>query len=107
MKKILGALKKIIDKQYYKYYTLDRETLIRQMFPGIHSIWEYTRIDIFFRNNGPEKVDEIIKLIWTYYRWEVERLNMEWKFSEIERYQWIVDFIQAIKDYQEYILTEK
>jgi len=107
MKTIIRLLKKIIDKQYYKYYTEDKETLIRQMFPWIQQVWEYKKLSLFLQSNGPQQINDIIEIIWAYYRWEVERLNMEWKFSEVERYQWLVDFSQSLRDYQEYVLTEK
>ena len=68
---------------------------------------EYKKLDIFLKNNWPQQINDMVEIIWAYYRWEVERLNMEWKFSEVERYQWLVDFSQAIRDYQEYVLTQK
>lgn len=99
-------LKKIIDKIYYTEYTFNKETLIREMFPWISNVWWYELLNIFFRNYSPTQVDEFIKIIWAYYRWEVERLTLLWKFSEIERFQWLLDFAQALKDYQDYILRE-
>lgn len=105
--KILQFLKKNIDKRYYNYYSMDRETLIREMFPWISKIWEYNELDLFLKNTTVSSTATLMKVIWTFYWWEVNRLTAEWKFSEIEKYQWLLEFVQAVRDYQEYILTIK
>lgn len=106
-KKILTYIKKIVDKYYYNEYTYDKDTLIREMFPWIINIWEYKKIDSFLRKNSPSDISDLIEAIWAFYRWEVDRCTKEWKFQEIERYQWLIDFSQSIRDYQEYILLNK
>lgn len=107
MFRIIKFIKKYIDKIYYLHYTRDRETLVREMFPWINYIWEYRFIDLYLKNSTPESLDSIIKVIFTFYRWEVNRLTLEWKFQWIERYQWLLDFCQSLKDYQQYVFEEK
>lgn len=105
-KKLILWLKKNIDKIYYTEYTFNKETLIREMFPWITGVWEYEALNVFFRNSSPNQIHEFIKIIWAYYRWEVQRLTLEDNPAEIKRFQWLLDFAQALKDYQDYILIE-
>ena len=104
---LLRILKKIIDKAYYNQYTYNRETLVREMFPWIYNIWELKEIDSFVRNWSVTQTNELVKAIWAFYWGQVSRLTSAWKYAEIEKYQWLLDFCQAIRDYQEYILTVK
>jgi hypothetical protein len=100
--KIIKWLKKVIDKAYYSEYTYNRETLIREMFPWIISIWEYKNLNTFILNNNIENINSIVKIIWDYYWGEVQRYTFEKNFQKIESLQWLLDFSQSIKDYYEY-----
>lgn len=105
--KILTYIKKFIDKLYYSEYNYNKDTLIREMFPWIVNIWEYKKIDLFLKNNSTSDILDLIEVIWAFYWWEVYRCTKEWKFQEIEKLQWLIDFAQSIKDYQEYIILNK
>jgi hypothetical protein len=102
---LLKIVKKIIDKAYYNQYTYNRETLVREMFPWIVSIWEYKEIDSFLRHWNITQTNDIVRAIWAFYWGKVKELTSAWKYVEIEKYQWLLDFCQSIRDYQEYILT--
>lgn len=105
-KKIIKWLKVKVDKIYYSVYTTDEWTLIREMFPWINSIWEYKHINTFLRNNRPSDISLLMNVITAYYWWEVKRLTEEGNFQTIERYQWLLDFIQDIRDYQAYLVEQ-
>lgn len=97
---IIAFLKKTFDKLYYSKYTIqERGALIRTMFPWINKVGEYERLNSFLKDRSQYELDEYIWAIMAYYWWEVETLTMKWEFNKIERYQWLVDFCQAIRDY--------
>lgn len=104
--KVITILKKNLDKLYYSQYTLQRETLIREMFPWIQQIWEYKHIDIYIRNHNITEIDDLIKTIYSFYRWEVNRFILEWKIENINNLQWLLDFIYSIRSFQEEILRQ-
>jgi hypothetical protein len=106
MRYIIIKLKKIIDKLYYSKYYSSREILIREIFPGTYNVWEYKHLSKYLNSNDANAIDNLIKVIWDYYWWEVSRLGMEGKFTSIERVQWLLDFAQSLKDYKLMLLTE-
>lgn len=105
--KCLLITKKLIDKLYYSYYTADKEALIREMFPWINYIWDYSHIDLFLKTTSYDSLDSIVKVITTFYWGEVWRLTIENKFQQIERYQGLLEFCVSIRDYQQYLLLEQ
>jgi hypothetical protein len=106
MRTIIILLKKIIDKIYYNRYYVWREILIRKIFPWIKNVWDYKKLNNFLKETDISSVNRLIEIVWDFYRWEVSRLSLEWKFSTIERYQWLLDFAQALEDYQMLLLKE-
>ena len=106
MRYIIVQLKKIIDKIYYSKYYTSREILIREIFPGVSNIWEYKYLTKYLNTQDANSVDELIKVVWDFYWWEVSRLGMEGKFTSIERFQGLIDFTQSLKDYKLMLLTE-
>ena len=105
--KIISIAKKYIDKAYYSYYTLDKEALIREAFPWINYVGDYTNITLFMKTNSLDTLETISQVITTYYWWEVNRLIKEDNFQQIERYQWLLDFCQSMKDYKTYLNIEE
>lgn len=103
---MLTFVKKFIDKLYYSKYTRSRETLIREVFPWINYIWDYSTVELFLKSSNPTAVSDLIKVITTFYWWEVNRLTIQNDFQWIVRYQGLLDFCQSLRDYQEYILEE-
>ena len=106
MKAIIIALKKIIDKIYYSKYYTSREILIREIFPGTYNVWEYKDLNKYLNSQDVNNIENLIKVIWDFYWWEVSRLAMEGKFTSIERFQGLIDFGQSLKDYKLMLLTE-
>ena len=100
MLKIIIFLKKFIDKLYYiKYNAWNKEILIRQMFPWIEKVWEYSKIEDFLQGRSTSEIDQVVSTIMSYYWWEVARLNSNKNHDEIWSLQWLVDFCQSLKDY--------
>ena len=104
--KVITILKKNLDKIYYSQYTPSRETLIREMFPWIEKIWEYNYIDIYIRNHNITDIEELIKVIYSFYWWEVNKYILLWEIENINKLQWLLDFIYSIKSFQEEVLSK-
>lgn len=106
MKKIITAIKKFVDKIYYNGYYDRREILVREIFPNIKEIGEYKKLSTFLETQDHSSVDRLIEVITDFYWWEVSQLSLDWKFSSIERYQWLLDFAQSLKDYRMVVQRE-
>lgn len=106
MGKIIVKVKKFIDNIYYKDYYENREILIREIFPWVNHVGEFKYLDLFLKNHNTTDIENLVKVIWDFYWWEVSRLSLEWKFSSIERNQWLLDFAQSLKDYNIMLLRE-
>lgn len=106
MRYIITKLKKFIDKIYYNQYYGGREILIREIFPWINNVWEFKELTKFLNSQDSTNITILIKVIWDFYWWEVSRLSLDWKFSEIERNQWLLDFAQSLKDYNFLLMRE-
>lgn len=104
--KIISWLKKSIDRVYYNSYNLKRETLVREMFPWINNVWEYKYIETYIRNNNLSNILDLVKVIHSYYRWEVNTLISIWKIDEIKNLKWLLDFSIALRDYKDRVMSE-
>jgi len=97
---IITFFKNLIDKLYYSKYNLgNQEALIRKMFPWIKIVWEYSQLELFLKDKTAKDLSDIKMAIMSYYWGENARLTLEWKFEEIKRIQWLVDFCQSLTDY--------
>jgi len=91
--KILTFIKHFFDKQKdVTYNSLDRETLVRKMFPWIHRLDDKKTLDRLLKSLDPD----IRKVLNTYYWSEVNQLIELKKYWEIIKYEWILKFISDL-----------
>lgn len=107
-KLILVWLKKTIDKMYYVEYSKPKETLIREMFPWIDNVWEYKLLDTYIAShNNMNEIYTLIRVIHSFYRWEVNSLIANWKVDEINNYKWLLIFANSLKDFYDVYLSDQ
>lgn len=86
-------LKYFFDKKNNNSYNTDiNGTLIRKMFPWINNIDNKKILIRQLTSLDPD----IRKVLNTYYRSEVNMLIEQKKYSEIEKYEWILKLIEDL-----------
>lgn len=103
---IISILKKYIDKLYYNYYTYNRETLIREMFPWITKVWEYEKLNEYIVSHSLQEITMIASMLTSYYWWEANSLILKNREEDIKYLKWILDLALTLERFKEANLTE-
>lgn len=113
MKKIylylLSIIKNNVDKLYYSQYTRDNGTLIRKMFPWVKTLTQqdYSVIENFLINTSPVQLENIVKVITTFYWMEANRHILANNIQWINKLQWLIELCESLTDFQRLYLAEK
>ena len=107
--KFIEFLKNKIDKLYYSLYTHNDETLIRKMFPWVNTLTQqdYSTINNFLINISPTMLDDLTKVITTFYWIEVNREILKWNLQWVVKYQWLIELCNSLIDFQRMYLAQK
>lgn len=97
---ILKWLKQKVDKLYKKEYNVTQETLVREMFPWIYNVWEYKFLNNYIASHcSINEITDLIKVIHSFYWWEINQLIASWKIESINDYRWLLIFANNLKDF--------
>lgn len=102
---LLKKAKKFIDNLYYnKYHLNNEEPLIRKMFPWISHVGDYNAVNDYLKNQAPSDLEDLKKLILSFYWWEVSNATTSRNFDYVKSLHCLVDFAESLSAYHSEIL---